>query len=148
MGRIGQRRKTWGEPQGFTLIELMIVVAIVAILSAVAYPSYIKYVARANRSAAESFMLEVANRQERYLVDARQYAPDLPTLNATVPTTVSPNYTITISNVTTSPPGYLINATPLGKQAVNDTNCATLTIDNTGNKTASGPGGVSSCWNG
>lgn len=148
MSRIGRRRKSRGEAEGFSLIELMIAVAIMAILASIAYPSYVRYVARSNRSAAESFMLEVASRQERYLVDARQYAPDLATLNMTVPTTVSPNYSITIINVTSSPPGYVIQATPLGNQAVNDTNCANLTIDNTGNKAASGPGGMSACWNG
>src|SRR5437762_1440926 len=73
--------------RGFTLGELMVTVAIVGILAAVAYPSYVRYGVRANRSAAESFMLEVSSRQERYLVDARQYAPDLATLGIAVPAT-------------------------------------------------------------
>jgi prepilin-type N-terminal cleavage/methylation domain-containing protein len=58
---------------GFTLIELMITVAVVAILATVAVPSYTQYVVRANRSAVQRFMLDVANREEQFMLDARQY---------------------------------------------------------------------------
>jgi type IV pilus assembly protein PilE len=129
------------------LIELMITVAIIAVLAAIGYPSYTRYIARANRSAAESFMLEVTSRQERYLLDARQYAADLATLGMTVPDTVSPNYGVTITNVTAAPPGYTVQAAPIGAQANNDANCGTLTISGTGAKAASGSGGVANCWN-
>jgi len=132
---------------GFTLIELMVTVAIVGVLAAVGYPSYLQYVARGNRSAAQGFMLEVTSRQERYLLDARQYAPDLATLGMTVPGTVSPNYGVTITNVTAAPPGYVVQAAPAGRQATNDVNCGTLTINSTGAKGASGPAGVANCWN-
>jgi type IV pilus assembly protein PilE len=133
--------------RGFTLGELMITVAIVAILSAIAYPSYVRYGVRANRSAAESFMLEVSSRQERYLVDARQYAPDLATLGIAVPPTVSPNYNLSIINVTTAPPGYTVQAAPVGAQLSNDVDCGTLSISGSGAKGASGAGGVVTCWN-
>ena len=132
---------------GFTLIELMITVAVMGVLAAIAYPSYMNYVARGNRSAAQSFMLEVTSRQERYLLDARQYAADLATLGMTVPDTVSPNYSVTITGVTAAPPGYVVQAAPIGGQANNDANCGTLTIGGTGAKAASGPGGVANCWN-
>jgi len=132
---------------GFTLIELMITVAIIGILAGIGYPSYLKYVARGNRSAAQGFMLEVTSRQERYLLDARQYAVDLATLGMTVPDTVSGNYNVTITNVTATPPGYVVQAAPVGNQATNDASCGTLTIDGTGAKGASGPGGVANCWN-
>ncbi len=136
-----------GHAAGFTLVELLVTIAIVGILAAAAYPSYMRYVARGNRSAAQSFMLEVTSRQERYLLDGRQYAPDLPALGMTVPDTVSPNYTVSITNVTAAPPGYVVQAAPIGGQADNDANCGTLTIDSTGAKGASGPGGVANCWN-
>jgi len=129
------------------MVELLVTIAIVGILAAAAYPSYMRYVARGNRSAAQSFMLEVTSRQERYLLDGRQYAPDLPTLGMTAPDTVSPNYTVSITNVTAAPPGYVVQAAPIGGQADNDANCGTLTIDGTGAKAASGPGGVANCWN-
>lgn len=134
--------------QGFTLIEAMIVVAIVAILAAVALPSYESYTIRANRSAAQSFMLEVASKQERHLLDARAYAADLAALSISVPSSVSPNYTITSAAVAGPPPGYTVTATPVAgsRQAIKDTLCGTLTIDAKGTKTASGSGGVAQCW--
>lgn len=132
--------------RGFTLIEAMVVVAVIAILAAVAYPSYQSYITRANRSAAQTFMLEVASRQERYLLDARAYAPDLATLGMAVPSNVAPHYTIVAPGVAGPPPSYTITATPIGNQLANDTLCGTLTIDATGTKTASGSGGVSQCW--
>ena len=128
-----------------------IVVAVVAILAAVALPSYRNYIVKANRSAAQSFMLEVASRQERYLLDARTYAADLATLGMTVPSNVSPNYTIATAQVAataTTAPTYSVTATPVpgSKQATEDTQCGTLTVDGAMNKTATGPGGVAVCW--
>ena len=143
-----RRGSATGRTSGFTLIELLITVAILGILSAIAYPSYVKHVARANRSAAESFMLEVTGRQERYLVDARQYAPDLATLGMAVPSTVSRNYTVTIINVTTTPPGYTVQAVPVGTQQTSDASCGTLAVSGDGTKAATGPDGGTRCWGG
>lgn len=132
--------------QGFTLIELMVTVAIVGILAAIAIPSYTRYVVKAKRSAAESFIVSVANKQEQYILDARQYASSLVTLNMVVPTDVAPNYNITITNVGTAPPTYTINAEAIGDQAANDTLCGTLSVDQAGTKSQSGTGSVSDCW--
>ncbi len=132
---------------GFTLVELLVTVAILGILAGIAYPSYLKYTARGKRSAAESFMLEVTSRQERYLVDARQYAPDLPTLSMSVPANVSGSYNVSIINVTTTPPGYAVQAVPVGSQATNDAGCATLTLASNGTKAATGSAGAA-CWGG
>jgi type IV pilus assembly protein PilE len=80
----------------------MITVAIVAILATIAYPSYSQYIARSNRAAAESFMLDVANKQEQYRLDARQYASSLATLYgvasdaAATPSDVSKHYTVAV----------------------------------------------------
>jgi len=58
---------------GFTLLELLITVAVVAILAAIALPSYSQYVIRANRAQAKQFLQDIANREEQYLLDQRSY---------------------------------------------------------------------------
>ncbi|MDQ0589714.1 type IV pilin protein [Variovorax paradoxus] len=133
--------------RGFTLIELMVTVAIVAILAAIAYPSYTSYIVRSNRSAAQGYMLELSNLQQRYLLDARTYAATLTALNSSVPSHVSSNYTVTTPLKTgTTLPGFTVTATPIGSQLARDTVCGTLTIDEAGTKTASGSNGVAGCW--
>lgn len=124
------------DAKGFTLIELMIVVAIIGIISMFAIPKYSQYVVRGNRAAAEAFMMDVANREKQYLLDARIYAPNLATLSMTTPASVSKYYTLTISAPATTPPSYTITATPVagGKQAGD----GTLTLDDLGNKGPTG----------
>ncbi|MGO4304474.1 type IV pilin protein [Cupriavidus sp. RAF12] len=140
----GACRSRFARAAGFTLVELMITVAILGILAAIAIPAYTRYIVRANRTAAESFLLEVASMQERFLVDTRAYATTLPALGyASLPASVSPNYQITLITVAT-PPGYQLTATPIGTQATGDTNCGTLTLTGAGDKTASGAG--QGCW--
>jgi type IV pilus assembly protein PilE len=127
--------------KGFTLIELMIVVAIVAILAAIAYPSYQQYVIRSNRSAAQQFVLDVAQRQEQFLMDNRAYAATtaadltngtITALNMTVPAETSSRYTVAVTTGTT-PPTYTITATPrAGTVQAND---VTLTVNQAGVKT-------------
>ncbi len=130
--------------RGFTLVELMIVVVIAGILAAIAYPSYNQYVTKSKRSAAESFMLTVANRQEQYMLDARSYAATLSALGLTTPSDVAPNYSVALSGVTSTT--YTITATPTGAQQTNDTKCANLTLNQTGAKGISGTGSVAACW--
>ena len=129
---------------GFTLVELMIVVAVIAILAAVAIPSYLRYVLRANRVAAENVMLDMSSAQERYMIDSRQYTTSNTQLGyANLPDTVSPNYTIAVSASAGPPPAYTITATPIGSQT-RDTDCGTLKLGSDGNKSASGAS--TTCW--
>ena len=119
--------------KGFSLIELMIVVVLIGVISAIAIPQYSQYVIRGNRAAAQSFMLDVSNREKQYLLDARTYAADLATLTMTPPVDVSRNYTITIAALAGPPPSYTITATPVvGSKQEGDGN---LTLDDLGNKT-------------
>ncbi len=147
--------------RGFTLIELMIVVAIIAILAAVGYPSYTQYTIKAKRSAAQSYLLSVANKQEQYILDARAYAGvvadpgdatglltlGLVTLLMPVPPPeVSNNYSITVGAVTLAPPYYKITATPIGGQLTSDLKCGVVSIDQVGAKLENGTGTLADCW--
>ena len=106
--------------KGFSLIELMIVVAIMGIISALAVPQYKAYVVRGNRAAAQAFMLDVANREKQYLLDARAYiagttdaAGVLSVLNMAAPKEVYTNYTVAVTAPAGTPPTFTITATPV-----------------------------------
>ena len=100
---------------GFTLIELMIAAAIFAILASVAYPSYARYLARSHRSQAQSYLMQVAQRQAQYFLDSRSYATQDTILGLVpVPAQVAQQYQITIGPATpTTPPTFTATATPL-----------------------------------
>lgn len=98
--------------KGFSLIELMVVVVIVGILAAVAFPSYQSHLVKSNRAAAQAFMMDVENRQKQYLLDARSYAADLTALGMAAPADVSSFYSVTIA-ASATPPAFEIKATPV-----------------------------------
>ncbi len=82
--------------RGFTLIELMITVAVVGILAAIALPSYTAYIVRSNRATAHTEMMDIANRQQQYLLANRSYAT-ASELNYSLPNTLSGKYTASIA---------------------------------------------------
>ncbi len=115
---------------GFTLIELMIVVVVIAILAAVAIPSYSAYVRRGERSAAQQLMLAISSREEQHLLDARQYTATVGTNGlgynpqgwtcaaAPAATCVNARYTLTVTvDNAATPPTFSICGIPAGSQA-------------------------------
>ncbi len=128
-----------GPSSGFTLIELMITVAIVAILASIAFPSYSVFMKRSRRGDAEATLMDIAQREAQYLLDTRTYAPSVAALNTSVPADVSAYYTIQICQTTVpcaapggAPPTFAVIATPIaGSPQAGD---STLTLDNTGVK--------------
>lgn len=127
--------KSW-RAAGFSLIELMVAVAILGIIVAIAYPSYQQYVVKSNRSAAQAHLLEIAQAQQQYLVDNRAYASTLAALNGmTTPADVNKYFTITIDVTAGPPPTFTATATP--KASTMQANDVTLTINNAGTKTPS-----------
>lgn len=120
-----------GRQNGFTLIELMITVVIIGILASIAMPAYQEYVKRGHRAAAQSEMMDIANRQQQFFLANRLYAATVGALGYTLPALVSARYTagIAADNAAT-PPDFTITFTATGPQASD----GVLTLDSQGRK--------------
>ena len=134
--------------RGFTLVELMIVVVILSIIAAVAYPSYKEHVRKARRTDAKAMLMQVAQQQERWFTRKHTYAPDLSALGFVNDTEPSEDGHY---NVSISVPGgcssglvvscYLVTATAVsGGLQANDTGCTSMTIDERGQELPA------ACW--
>ncbi|PJK11293.1 pilus assembly protein PilE [Lysobacteraceae bacterium NML120232] len=130
--------KLSNQQTGFTLIELMVVVAIIAILAGIALPSYDRYLVKSRRAAGSACLLEMAQFAERYHTTNMSYAGMAPP-NTACRTELAPHYAFSYSNVTAN--AFTAQAVPQGAQATKDTQCGTLSVTQTGAKTASGGGG-------
>lgn len=139
--------------RGFTLIELMVVVAIVAILASIAFASYEYAVTKSRRSAAAACLQERAQFMERFYTTNMSYvsrappnaAPVLPQCDAELQPFYSVAYAVTPTAA--APTAYTLSATPLASQLTNDTLCGTLTLTHQGVR---GEGGTATtaeeCW--
>ena len=124
---------------GVTLMELMIVVAVVAILGAVAFPSYQTHVMESGRAEAWSNLLRMSEDQERYYIQNNAYATTAQL--GYVATESAPVYTYTVT-LGTPANGFTARATAVGGQA-GDTECATITLTNGGVRGGTSGG---ACW--
>lgn len=128
---------------GITLLEMVIVVAIIGILGAIAYPSYQERALRAKRTDAKAALINIAGQQERFFLKNNAFTSDLADLG--VETTQNEFYSLSLLNVSDST--FTAKAEAEGGQA-NDTKCGTLSIDQLGRKSASdGTNDTSKeCW--
>lgn len=117
---------------GFTLIELMIVIVIVAVLVAVALPAYQSSVIKANRGAAQAYLMDIAQKQQLFFNSTRSFAQTEAALSVTPPDRVAQNYLISFEDIdpNSPPPKFTIRAQPTGSQLKD----GALTITNTGEK--------------
>ncbi len=132
---------------GFTLIELMIVVAIIAILVSIVLPMYRDYVVRSNRSDAIIALTELANLQEKHHSNEMAYTAALSELG--YPATTSNDF-YSLNIVTGGTVDYNIVATPLGQQFQDDPTCRRLSLNSFGQRAARDSDGNDTsqeCWN-
>jgi len=129
---VNSRKRGAGRQRGFTLIELMIAVVVVGILVGIAFPSYQNSVRKSHRSAAQAQMLDIANREQQYLLSNREYSATLADLGYAMPADVAARYTCSVAVDNTGLPTFTISCVPTALQS--GSSFGTLTLNNTGAK--------------
>jgi type IV pilus assembly protein PilE len=128
--------------RGFTLVEMVITVGVLAILAAIAWPSYESYVRRSKRATAQAALMTIANREQAHLLDLRGYTTSLEALSFAAPQELRGDYafTVVVDNAA-SPRTFMASATPLNRQAREGEQA--LTVSQSGART---PAGVRGYW--
>lgn len=124
---------------GFTLLELMIVVAIIAIIAAIAYPSYTSHMRESRRSEGKSALLRMADLQEKYYLQNNTYTGNAAQVGGT--TTEHGYYTLSVTAANAT--AFTLQAVGNAQQAADQsggTNCQTLTLNSASQKTPA------ACW--
>lgn len=149
---IGTRARFHGRrnSRGVTLIELMTVVAILALIASIAVPTYRKYLLRSQRSEAKIALLQLQTAEEKFYMQNNAFTSDIAAASPTglgIPTTTETGkYTMTVVLGADSQTFTVTAAPKAGGGQTDDTDCANFTIDNRGTRGVSGPKGVKDCW--
>jgi type IV pilus assembly protein PilE len=133
---------------GFSLIELIITLAIMAILTTLAYPVYTQYIVAARRHDAQGALLDLAARMEQYYATYNRYTGATISVDPTTDVLASATtpegwYRLSVSMTDT---GYQLTAVPIAAQAAQDKQCTALSIDDRGVKSSKGSAKTALCW--
>lgn len=140
----GNHRQTSKQIKGFSLIEVIITLAIISILAAISLPSYFHYLSRANRFQAESLLSQLSVALENYFIENQTYeGADITQLPVDI-SSLHSNYEmhLTVADVM----HYTLTAAPINRQEENDTACGTLSLNETGERMISGSASIEYCW--
>jgi len=131
---------------GFTLIEMMIVVAIIAIIAAIAYPAYQNFLLRARRADGQEFLQRIASAQERFYTNRNRYTTDLDTaagLGLGANTSEAGHYAV---RAVVAGDGQTFTLTAYPEPTQSNDQCANLTLNNVGARGYSGADSNGRCW--
>lgn len=144
MAMVSTRRKT----QGFSLIELLIVIAIIGIIAAIALPSYTSYMTKTRRVDATSFLIEAAGEQFRFFSEYNRFGTTMAELGyGNGATEISDEGHYVVSIVSDTPTSYVLTATPVaGGQQDGDAECTSFTLSSSDQKGATGTLPAADCW--
>lgn len=139
---------------GFTLIEVMVVVAIIGIMAAIAFPSYQDHLRKGRRADAKAGLLELAQFMERFYTENNRYDQNNAGTAVSLPFTQTPKdgatkfYNIAFASGTLGTSGFTLEATPIAGSPQAGDVCGNYTINQSGTKALSGASWtVSQCWN-
>lgn len=128
--------------RGFSLLEMLVTLAILGILIAVSYPSYQQYVLRSYRAEAVTALLELATKQEQWLLEQGRYSDQLTDLGFTQPVTASGRFRIELTQA--DPAQFLLKVKAQGPQ-LQDTTCLQFSLNHFGQRNV-GLAEALSCW--